>query len=117
MPAHPVREVFLGFMRLHILYHARVEPVYGAWLMSELRRRGYDVGPGTLYPTLHALEEAGFLSSRVEAAEGRRRRVYRTTKAGAQMLREGRRSRAGAPGRDRARRGVNRTKSPGEVGW
>jgi DNA-binding PadR family transcriptional regulator len=37
------------------------------------------------------LEEAGFLSSRVDVAEGRRRRVYRTTKAGAQMLREGRR--------------------------
>jgi len=91
MPAHPVRAIVLGFLRLHILYHARVEPVYGAWLMSELRRHGYDVGPGTLYPMLHALEQAGFLSTRMEVSEGRRRRVYRTTKAGAQMLREGRR--------------------------
>jgi PadR family transcriptional regulator PadR len=91
MPAHPVREIFLGFIRLHILYHARQEPVFGAWLMGELRRHGYAVGPGTLYPTLHVLEQAGFLGSRLEVVEGRRRRLYRTTKAGAQVLREGRR--------------------------
>jgi DNA-binding PadR family transcriptional regulator len=89
MPAHPVREIFLGFIRLHILYHARQEAVFGAWLMGDLRRRGYDVGPGTLYPTLHALERDGFLASRVDVVEGRRRRMYRTTKAGAQVLREG----------------------------
>ncbi len=68
MPAHPVREIVLGFLRLHILYHARVEPVYGAWLMGELRRHGYDVGPGTLYPTLHTLEQAGFLATRMEVS-------------------------------------------------
>lgn len=89
MPAHPVRQIFLGFIRLHILYHARQEAVFGAWLMDELRRHGYAVGPGTLYPTLHALERAGFLASRMNVVEGRRRRLYRTTKAGAQVLREG----------------------------
>lgn len=89
MSAHPVRQIFLGFIRLHILYHARQEPVFGAWLMDELRRHGYAVGPGMLYPTLHALERAGFLASRMDIVEGRRRRLYRTTKAGAQVLREG----------------------------
>ncbi len=89
MPAHPARHIFLGFIRLHILYRARQEPVFGAWLMDELRRHGHDVSPGTLYPTLHALERAGFLASRIDVVEGRRRRLYRTTKAGAEVLRDG----------------------------
>ncbi len=91
MPADPVREIFLGFIRLHILYHAQSVPVYGVGLMRELRRHGYDVGPGTLYPTLHGLERAGYLQSEVGSWEGRRRRIYRTTKSGAQALRDGRR--------------------------
>jgi DNA-binding PadR family transcriptional regulator len=91
MPVHPIRGILLGFIRLQILHHAGQEPVYGAWLMGELRRHGCAVGPGPLYPTLHALERAGFMDSRLEVTEGRRRRLYRTTKAGAQVLREGRR--------------------------
>jgi DNA-binding PadR family transcriptional regulator len=48
-----------GFVRLHVLYHAAREPVFGVEIMEELARHGYDVGPGTLYPMLHQLEEAG----------------------------------------------------------
>lgn len=91
MTADPVREILLGFIRLYILYRARQGPVFGADLMSALHRHGYAMGPGTLYPTLHALERAGFLESQLEVKEGRRRRLYRTTKAGAQVLRDGRR--------------------------
>jgi DNA-binding PadR family transcriptional regulator len=91
MPADPVREVFLGFIRLHILYDAQSEPVYGVGLMRKLRRHGYDVGPGMLYPTLHGLERGGYLQSELGSWEGRRRRVYRTTKSGGQALRNGRR--------------------------
>ena len=57
MGADPLREILLGFVRLHILHHAGQGETYGAWLMNELRRHGYGLGPGTLYPTLHALEE------------------------------------------------------------
>jgi PadR family transcriptional regulator PadR len=91
MSVDPVREIFLGFIRLHILFHAQSEPVYGVGLMHELRRHGYDIGPGTLYPTLHGLERAGYLHSEAGSWEGRRRRVYRTTKSGGQALRDGRR--------------------------
>ncbi len=90
MPADPVREIFLGFIRLHILYHAQTEPVYGVGLMRELQRHGYDVGPGTLYPTLHALERQGYLRSDLERVVGRRRRVYRATQRGRALLVEGR---------------------------
>jgi DNA-binding PadR family transcriptional regulator len=91
MSADPLREILLGFVRLHILYHARRGEVYGLWLMDELRRHGYGLGPGTVYPTLHALEGAGLLESRLEVAEGRRRRLYRTSKAGARVLHDGQR--------------------------
>ncbi|MBM3123014.1 MAG: helix-turn-helix transcriptional regulator [Chloroflexi bacterium] len=91
MSADPLREILLGFVRLHILHHAGQGETYGAWLMTELRRHGYGLGPGTLYPTLHALEEAGLVESRLQVAEGRRRRLYRTTKAGMRVLHDGRR--------------------------
>jgi PadR family transcriptional regulator PadR len=91
MSADPVRDVFLGFLRLHILYHALDGPVFGVGLMHELQRQGYTLGPGTLYPTLHALERAGHLQSQEVRVDSRPRRVYRTTKNGAHALDEGRR--------------------------
>ena len=45
-----LRYLFLGFIRLHILYHAAKESICGVELMEELEHHGYDVGPGTLYP-------------------------------------------------------------------
>ena len=51
-------------------------------IMSELRRHGYDIGPGTLYPMLHGMEKRGYLKSK-EKRDGRRmRRTYRATAAG-----------------------------------
>ncbi|MBV8381159.1 MAG: helix-turn-helix transcriptional regulator, partial [Planctomycetaceae bacterium] len=44
---------FGGFVRMHILYHAVKEPIFGVEMMEELARHGYDVGAGTLYPMLH----------------------------------------------------------------
>lgn len=50
-----IKEFFLGFIKIHILYHADREPVYGAELSRELARHGYQISFGTLYPTLHSL--------------------------------------------------------------
>jgi DNA-binding PadR family transcriptional regulator len=58
--------------------------------MEELARHGYDVGPGTLYPILHQLEEEGFLSSSTEVVAGKQRKYYRATTAGAAALVEAR---------------------------
>ena len=52
-----LHDLYMGFIRIHILYHAGKERVYGAALMEELARHGYQVGPGTLYPMQHDLEE------------------------------------------------------------
>jgi DNA-binding PadR family transcriptional regulator len=85
-----ISELYLGFMRIHILHHASHERVYGAWLMEELRRHHYDVGPGTLYPLLHRLEAAGLLMSANETIGGKRRRYYRATNEGLEALEKAR---------------------------
>ena len=69
------RHFFNGFIRLHILYHAAKEPTYGAEITEELIRHGYRLSQGTLYPTLHLLQELGYLRSRTEFVRGHRRRV------------------------------------------
>ncbi len=41
-----MRHFFGGFVRMHILYHAAREPVWGGEIMEELERHGYKLGPG-----------------------------------------------------------------------
>jgi PadR family transcriptional regulator, regulatory protein PadR len=84
------RHFFNGFIRVHILYHAAKEPVYGAEITEELIRHGYRVSQGTLYPTLHQLEASGYLICRTEVVEGKRRKYYRATAAGRKVLAEAR---------------------------
>jgi DNA-binding PadR family transcriptional regulator len=77
-----------GFVRLHVLYHAAREPVFGVEMMEELARRGYDVGAGTLYPILHQLEEAGYVTSTPEVVGGKQRKYYRATPEGTKAMEE-----------------------------
>jgi DNA-binding PadR family transcriptional regulator len=87
-----MREFQRAAVRLHILHHAADDEVHGAWLTEELRRHGYKVSPGTLYPTLHRLEADGLLVSQQRVVDGRARRVYRATPAGRAALAEDRRA-------------------------
>ena len=81
------REILLGFWKVHILHHAAAHPVIGQWVVTELRRHGYDISPGTLYPLLKRLERNGWLRSEVAVGEGqRRRRYYHLTRRGAAVL-------------------------------
>ena len=77
-----LRNLFLGFIRLHILYHASKEPVFGLNLMEELARHGYRMSPGTLYPILHQMESNGFLFSEKSVINGKMRKYYRITEEG-----------------------------------
>ena len=54
--------------------------------MEELAQHGYQVGPGTLYPMLHAMEEKGLLVSESEVVKGKRRRYYRATEYGKRAM-------------------------------
>ncbi len=81
------REVFLAFWRVHILGHAKQEPVVGQWMLKELQRHGYDVSPGTLYPMLHRMEKLGWLYSYKEHPEKPNSRIFfRTTPLGEEIL-------------------------------
>jgi DNA-binding PadR family transcriptional regulator len=84
------KDLYAGLVRLHILYHADEGPVFGLAIIEELRRHGYDLSPGTLYPMLHGLERKGYLRSRKEGSGQRARRVYRITARGRAALRDAR---------------------------
>jgi DNA-binding PadR family transcriptional regulator len=55
-------------------------------MIAELKRHGYVIGPGTLYPLLHSLEGARLLRSSVKVVAGKRRKYYRTTQTGDGLL-------------------------------
>ena len=81
------REILLGFWKAHILHHAAERPIVGQWVLTELRRHGYDISPGTLYPLLKRLERNGWLKSETAVGAGnRRRRYYHLTTRGATVL-------------------------------
>lgn len=84
------RELFLGFIRVHILYHASLGPVYGLDLIKELDGHGYHVSPGTMYPMLAKLEEGGLLVSEKINVEGKIRKYYKITDTGGSALEEAR---------------------------
>ena len=83
-----LRDVFLALVRIHLLHRAACGPVFGVEMMDELRRHGYDISPGTLYPLLHALEDSRVLVSSQEVVEGKVRKYYRITPAGNALLAE-----------------------------
>lgn len=81
-----IRDIFLGFIRLHLLHHASEAPIFGLDMIRELGRHGYQLSPGTLYPILHKLTEAGYLMQEIQVVGGKQRKYYRTTPAGRAAL-------------------------------
>ena len=88
--ADPIlREILLAFWKVHILHHAEQRRIYGQWLLDELRRHGFQVSPGTLYPLLARMQKAGWLKVvRQERANSspKARREYALTPKGARLL-------------------------------
>jgi PadR family transcriptional regulator PadR len=46
----------------------------------------FDLPTGTIYPALHRLQRSGLIDSNWDTVNGRRRRTYRLTPAGAKAL-------------------------------
>jgi len=70
-----MKNLLAGFVRLHALHRAAEGPITGVWTAKGLRRHGYRIGPGTLYPLLRGLEKEGYLRSQ-ETRRGRLRYVH-----------------------------------------
>jgi PadR family transcriptional regulator len=80
------RDIFLAFVRVHLLHHAAEGPIYGLEMIEELARHGYELSPGTLYPILHDLEAAGFLTAEPQTVNGKVRKYYQITGMGQEAL-------------------------------
>jgi len=84
----PIRKIFLAFIEIHILYHAKKEPIYGSWMIEELKNHGYDISAGTLYPIFHKLEKNNLIESKKVLIEGKIRKYYSATELGNKTLKE-----------------------------
>ena len=80
------RKLFLAFMEIHILHHASKEPIYGTWMMDELKNHGYEVSSGTIYPIFHTLEKEHLLESKDVNVNGKIRKYYSITSEGLEVL-------------------------------
>jgi DNA-binding PadR family transcriptional regulator len=80
------RDLELGAVRAHILHHAARAPIYGSWMLGELKRHGYSLSYGTLYPALHRMEQEDLLAREDRVEDGRVRKYYTATEKGLQEL-------------------------------
>ncbi len=85
-----LRKLFLGFIHIHILHHAKEEPIYGTWMLHELQEHGYQMSSGTLYPIFHSMEKDGLLEREDKKVEGKIRKYYSITPKGITVLDEAR---------------------------
>jgi PadR family transcriptional regulator, regulatory protein PadR len=79
-----------GTLDLLILKALSLQPLHGlgvARRIEQVTRGAYNVGPGSLFPALHRLEENGWLTSAWgESDNNRRAKFYRLTPAGRRQL-------------------------------
>jgi transcriptional regulator len=78
-----------GTVELMILDVLSESPLYGYRIARSVteRSQGYfALKEGSLYPALHRMERQKLLSSYWEEADGRRRKYYKLTAAGAKAL-------------------------------
>ena len=83
------RDAVRAHLDLLLLAAVEREPLHGYAIIQELRARSggrFDFPEGTIYPALHRLEEADLLESRWSLPPGRRKRIYRLTRAGRAAL-------------------------------
>ncbi|EZH64332.1 PadR family transcriptional regulator (plasmid) [Bacillaceae bacterium JMAK1] len=85
-----LRKLFLGFIQIHILHHAKDHPIYGVWMVEELKEHGYEISAGTLYPILHNMEYDGLLTKENRNVGGKIRKYYSITVKGNVILNEAR---------------------------
>ncbi|GIL19640.1 PadR family transcriptional regulator [Candidatus Jettenia sp. AMX1] len=83
-----LRDIHLAFIKMHILYHASKEDIFGIGLIEELGRHGYKLSPGTLYPTLAKMQQAGLLTCECRTVQHKQRKYYKITRNGIRLLNE-----------------------------
>src|SRR3977135_738753 len=81
-----------GTLDVLILKVLALEPMHGLGIsrrIAQVTGGTFQVKPGSLFPALHRMEEAGWLtSSWGESENSRRAKFYRLSKAGRRQLKE-----------------------------
>ncbi len=81
-----------GTLDVLILKVLTLQPMHGPGIsrrIAQVTGETFQVKPGSLFPALHRMEEAGWLnSSWGESDNSRRAKFYRLTKAGRRQLKE-----------------------------
>lgn len=77
-----------GFVKLYTLWRASRGEVYGMEIMHDMRALGFDLSPGTLYPTLHLLLKEKDVTVTNRVVKGKIRKCYRATPKGRKEVRE-----------------------------
>lgn len=81
-----------GTLDILILKALSLEPLHGLGIsrrIAQVTNETFDVKPGSLFPALHRLEEAGWLISEWgESENNRRAKFYQLTKSGRKQLKE-----------------------------
>lgn len=89
MQAQP-SNLLQGTLDLLILKALALEELHGLGIsrrIGQLTGGAFDVKPGSLFPALHRMEQAGWLvSSWGESENNRRARYYRLTRSGRKQL-------------------------------
>ena len=87
----PAESRVRGHLELLVLASLSAAPSHGYALIESLQRLSggaFELAEGSLYPVLHKLEHAGLVRSGWDRESGRRRRIYRITRAGRGELEE-----------------------------
>jgi transcriptional regulator len=83
-------EMLRGTLDLLVLRTLELRPLHGIAIADRIRQvtgGTFSVGPGSLFPALHRLEQEGWIKGEWGAGEnGRRRRSYVLTAAGRKQL-------------------------------
>ena len=88
--ASPPSNLLQGTLDLLILKSLALQELHGLGIsrrIGQITNGAFDVKPGSLFPALHRMQQAGWLESSWGESENRRRaRYYRLTRAGRKQL-------------------------------
>jgi PadR family transcriptional regulator PadR len=91
-PSTSTTNLLQGTLDVLILKVLTLEPMHGLGIsrrIAQVTGGTFQVKPGSLFPALHRMEEAGWLtSSWGESENSRRAKFYRLSKAGRRQLKE-----------------------------
>ena len=86
----PEPELLQGTLELLILKSVALEELHGMGIsrrIAQITKGAFDVKAGSLFPALHRMQEAGWLTAFWgESETNRRAKFYRLTKAGKKQL-------------------------------